>query len=146
MSLTQLLFSFRGRINRALYWFSTIGMVAVLAALISLRLGDGGIIGRPALILAWGAQIPLIWALLAISMKRLHDRNKSAWWLLFFFLLPTLLELLAKQLRGTVGLVLLLINVVITGWVFIELGLAPGTHGPNDYGPDPLPPTSDKPA
>ncbi len=143
-SLAQLFFSYRGRINREIYWLSTIGLLAVFAALVSIELADGGIIGKPALILAL-AYFPLLWGQLAISVKRLHDRGKSAGWLLLFVLLPIFLELIAKQLGGS-AIVLLLINLAISGWAFVELGLRPGTRGPNDYGPDPLQPVSDTPA
>ena len=36
--------------------------------------------------------IPLIWIGLALGAKRLHDRDKSAWWLLVFYALPTILS------------------------------------------------------
>jgi hypothetical protein len=36
--------------------------------------------------------IPLIWIGLAIGAKRLHDRDKSAWWLLVFYAAPGILS------------------------------------------------------
>jgi uncharacterized membrane protein YhaH (DUF805 family) len=146
MSLTQLLFSFRGRINRAIYWYGSVGLLAVFAALASIGRENGGILGAPMLTLAGILLVPFLWAALAVNVKRLHDRGKSSWWLLFFFVLPTFLDIAAERLKGILGLVLLFINVGIAGWVLMELGFAPGTRGPNDYGPDPMPPVPDKPA
>jgi uncharacterized membrane protein YhaH (DUF805 family) len=57
----------------------------------------------------------LAWPLIAISAKRLHDFNCSAWWMLVN-LVPVI---------GSIAT--LLVN-----------GLMPGTPGPNRYGPDPL--------
>jgi uncharacterized membrane protein YhaH (DUF805 family) len=48
---------------------------------------------------------------LATTVKRWHDRDKSGWWVLISF-------------------------IPIIGWIwsFIELGLLPGTLGPNRFG------------
>jgi uncharacterized membrane protein YhaH (DUF805 family) len=146
MSLTQLFFSFRGRIGRLIYWLGTIGILALFAAFASVNLEDGGIVGTPALILVWAFLIPALWGQLALSAKRLHDRGKSAWWMLLFLLLPSFIDLVAGQMGGETGIVLLLINVAIGGWYFVEVGLLPGIRGPNDYGPDPLQPASGTPA
>ena len=55
------------------------------------------------------------WALLALAVKRLHDRGKSPAWLL----------LALVPLLGPI-------------WLAIELGFLPGTRGENRYGADPL--------
>jgi uncharacterized membrane protein YhaH (DUF805 family) len=54
------------------------------------------------------------WPLLALHVKRWHDRDKSGWWV-FIICVP---------LVG--GL-----------WSFIECGLMPGTGGANQYGEEP---------
>lgn len=59
--------------------------------------------------------IAILWAGLAVSVKRWHDRDKSGWWIL-------------------IGL----IPVIGTIWVLVENGFLPGTAGPNRFGPDPL--------
>ena len=146
MSLTQVFVSCRGRINREIYWLSSIGMLAVFAALVSVELANGGVIGKPGLVLVLACYVPLFWGMIAVSVKRLHDRGKSARWLILFFLLPIFLDLIVAQTAETAGMILLLINLAISGWAFVELGLLPGTRGANDYGPDPLQPHSDTPA
>src|SRR6202043_1645827 len=34
-------------------------------------------------------------AWLAVAIKRLHDRDKSAWWLLLFYIVPAILQTIA---------------------------------------------------
>jgi uncharacterized membrane protein YhaH (DUF805 family) len=43
--------------------------------------------------------IPLIWIGLALGAKRRHDRDKSAWWLLVFYALPTILSTAADRME-----------------------------------------------
>jgi uncharacterized membrane protein YhaH (DUF805 family) len=81
--------------------------------------------------------ILLIWPGLAIAAKRLHDRNKSAWWLLVFYVLPGVLNSIGQGL-GDLVVVFSLAGAAISIWALIELGFLRGTPGPNDYGPDPL--------
>jgi uncharacterized membrane protein YhaH (DUF805 family) len=86
--------------------------------------------------------IPLIWIGLAIGAKRLHDRDKSAWWLLLFYLAPSVLSGAANH-AGDVGFsILYLASFAITVWAFVELGCLRGTVGPNRFGPDPLAPAA----
>ena len=82
--------------------------------------------------------IPLIWIGLALSAKRLHDRDKSAWWLLVFYALPTILSTAADRTEDVQFIILHLISFGITVWAFVELGCLRGTVGSNRYGPDPL--------
>ena len=82
--------------------------------------------------------IPLIWIGLAIGAKRLHDRDKSAWWLLVFYVLPGILSSLGNQMDDLGFLILHVVSFAITVWAFVELGCLRGTLGPNQYGPDPL--------
>jgi uncharacterized membrane protein YhaH (DUF805 family) len=77
--------------------------------------------------------IPLIWIGLAVAAKRLHHRNKSAWWLLVFYVLPGVLNYAAG---GTFALAIA--GLAISIWALVELGFLRGTSGPNDFGPDPL--------
>ena len=79
------------------------------------------------------------------GIKRLHDRNKSGWWVLLFYGAPTALSAVAALLESgaeTSLAVLLfqLVNLVILVWALIELGCLRGTIGQNRYGPDPLAP------
>ena len=111
MTLAQTLFSFKGRINRAKWWLMRllIIVVSVIVGMIFSSLGDA------AFIILIPFSICSIWANLAVNVKRWHDRDKSAWWLLI-------------ELIPLIGAI----------WVFIELGCLKGTYGKNRFGPDPL--------
>jgi uncharacterized membrane protein YhaH (DUF805 family) len=142
MSTAALLWSFRGRINRQPYWLASLAIVVVLGVAISLIVGGGIAEGAPAarvgiglLIPALG--IPLIWIGLALGAKRLHDRGKSAWWLVVFYLLPSGLQSVGERL-GDIGLVPVLVGLLVSAWGLIELGFLRGTAGPNRFGSDPL--------
>lgn len=140
-----LLFSFRGRINRGKYW---------LVVLINLIVGMGGSVlsavfdgtpidgaGGPGLVssvILVAMSIFSLWTSLAAAVKRLHDREKSGWWMLLFGALPLILSAIAVAVLG-VALVLLLVAFAIYIWGFVEIGCLKGTTGPNKYGPDPLP-------
>jgi uncharacterized membrane protein YhaH (DUF805 family) len=83
-----------------------------------------------------------IWFLAATTIKRLHDRNKSGWWIIAFFVAPALLNGIADALDDSnTEVLLLLVAVSLNLWGFFELLLLKGTRGPNRFGPDPLAPT-----
>jgi uncharacterized membrane protein YhaH (DUF805 family) len=139
MPMSQLLFSFSGRLNRKPYWLTTLCIVLVLLVAMGgagLATGDFSGLGV-LLIIVVLAYIPLLWIGLAISAKRLHDRNKSAWWLVLFYLVPAVLQGIGEQL-GTAGIILTLAGLGISIWALVEIGFLRGTVGPNQYGPDPL--------
>jgi len=152
MDWKTLLFSFGGRINRAKYWLTMLiyAVVWVIYLVIVVILTSG--LSRDALVIVLiGSMVILgffgLWSSLAVAIKRLHDRNKSGWWLLLFWLVPNLLGMVPNLLgslpmsaAGTVfGTLVALASFVIFIWGFVEIGCLKGTTGPNDYGPDPLP-------
>jgi len=73
---------------------------------------------------------------LAVSVRRMHDINKSGWMLLIPWL-PLLLSFFAG-LFGNSGLMLLLIFFFLGLFIWlIVLCCTVGTTGPNKYGEDP---------
>lgn len=171
MNWGHYLFSFSGRINRAKIWlFVLLGIVfwIVSAAAIVTAFGLGHIQNvihhtEPATVLTGNAvalavcwlvglgYLVLIFSGFAVIVKRLHDRNKSAWWLLVFYLLPIVLNVFrlstvvsAMQNGGMpyatnpLGIVAGGIATLISLWAFVELYCLRGTSGDNAYGPDPL--------
>jgi uncharacterized membrane protein YhaH (DUF805 family) len=145
MSMSQLLFSFSGRLNRKPYWLTTLCLILIFLVVIALVFVIGGAgllsgdlsgLGAAFIILAL-AYIPLLWIGLALGVKRLHDRNKSGWWLLLFWVLPAILQGVGEQIDG-IGIVLTLAGLGISIWGLVEIGFLRGTVGPNQYGPDPL--------
>jgi uncharacterized membrane protein YhaH (DUF805 family) len=85
-------------------------------------------------------------AALANSARRLHDRGKSAWWLLLFVGVPALLSALGELMSaggeadaaGPAGL-MALISLPFSIWGLVEMGFLKGKAGPNRFGEDPLP-------
>lgn len=108
-----LLFSFDGRIPRRIYWSAgfAVGQFLPMCALLLMvtfgRESRATLIGILALSVLW------IWASLAVSVKRWHDRGKSAWWI-FIGLIP----------------------IVGPFWALIEMGCLRGTRSSNQYGPE----------
>jgi uncharacterized membrane protein YhaH (DUF805 family) len=71
-----------------------------------------------------------------VGIKRLHDRDKSGWWLLVFYVLPGVLNTIGESLAA--GWIFSLASFAVSIWALVELGFLRGTAGPNRYGPDPL--------
>jgi uncharacterized membrane protein YhaH (DUF805 family) len=150
MDWTTLLFSFNGRINRGKYWLAVLIYIVVGTAFIAgclIWLGGANIDNlfsfAGAVLLIWLIGLVLFvagtWSGFAVGVKRLHDRDKSGWWILLFWLGPSVLggwQTASPEIGG--GLILSLAATAITIWAFVELGCLRGTPGPNQYGPDPL--------
>ena len=135
MSWATLLFSFSGRLSRARYWGLSLLLAAILVA---------GMVAAEALDMtpAWAALgvviIVVLAAGLAVGVKRLHDRDKSGWWILLFYVTPLLLDGIAEWIEGWPVALLRLANLAISVWALIELGIRRGTLGPNRFGDNPL--------
>ena len=166
MSLFHLLFGFSGRANRGKFWLAVVLWiifwaiavpVCVLAAIIilGLHLPDSSLphdelIARYVslafdylgLLIVFIAFTVVSWiSAFAVGVKRLHDRDKSGWWILLFYLAPSVLGSIANTSeQPLVGFVLGVGSFVISIWALVELGFLRGTVGPNRYGPDPLQP------
>jgi len=184
MGLGHYLFSFSGRINRAKQWAGLLVAVVfgcVFWALFGATVGfaptfdmmqskgwPANLFGTQAfhtfLLAACALYLLNLYVALAIMTKRLHDRNKSAWWLLVFVALPTVLQIpafldLPAQLAHIHAVMdairahqppppplfeppLALIGraaaSIIVLWMLVELYFLRGTVGENRFGPDPL--------
>lgn len=177
MPLTQLLFTFRGRINRKPWWLVGFGMFFIMIAVVFLifaivvlasqkgGLGSGGpmdfvmavlylmlgaanLLSHDPMAFVTTASLLLIaisvlliiilsfWVGLAVGAKRLHDRNKSAWWMLLFWLIPAVLQTVGERIGGS-GSIFVLAASAIWIWGVVEMGFLRGTAGPNPYGPGP---------
>lgn len=124
----------RGRISRRVYWlhyFVPLFALTLVAAIVDQMLGYPGlsaaapedtgmfyvVTGGPAgALVMFATLVPGI----SSTVTRLHDRDHSAWWLLWF-LLP------------------------LIGWIvlFVQNGFLRGTEGSNSYGPAPDRPLGD---
>jgi uncharacterized membrane protein YhaH (DUF805 family) len=104
--------NFRTRAIRSEYWFWVLfvlllGIVAQVIDAVVFGMLQGGPAG---IIVFLATFLPG----LAVSIRRLHDRDKSGWWIL----------LLAIPLVGA---------IILLVWFCTR-----GTVGPNRFGPDPL--------
>ncbi|MFZ1415145.1 MAG: DUF805 domain-containing protein [Defluviicoccus sp.] len=129
--------SFQGRLNRKPYWLGTLAIIGVIVvAVLGLVFLAGGAGGYAAIAILY---LVLLWPTLAIGVKRLHDRGKSAWWLVVFYVVPTVLNVLAESGDGGDGIgamIFGLAGLAISIWALVELGFLRGTVGANRYGPD----------
>jgi uncharacterized membrane protein YhaH (DUF805 family) len=109
-SFLWLMFSLRGRLPRLGYWAAT--LVIAIAYGTTIFVSTKFIQSRDVQsVVLLTVMLPLWWSTFAISAKRWHDRDKSAWWILISFI----------PLIGPL-------------WAFIEQGFLRGTYGPNNYG------------
>lgn len=109
---------FSGRSRRKEYWMFTLGTVIlnviyyILLAVTGGFSGEGnaisGLVAIVFLVIFLGLLIPAI----AVGVRRLHDQDKSGWFMLL----------------GIVPIA----NIVLLVFMCME-----GTRGPNQYGPDP---------
>jgi uncharacterized membrane protein YhaH (DUF805 family) len=110
---------FTGRARRAEYWLYTLGLYVVIGVLAGLIMASnpagagvnpvGSLLALLMLAVGLGTLVPS----LAVGFRRLHDIDKSAWWLLI-------------ALVPLIGPIVLLVFTLL-----------PGTAGPNRFGPDP---------
>ena len=130
--MLQLLFSAKGRINRARFWGASLLFSACLL-LAGGVIGFGVVLASPADVDANGqfhvsgaAAIPFVvlyflyiglslWVGICLGIKRYHDIDKPGAWILIVF-------------------------VPVVGGIiyFIQAGCTRGTAGPNRFGADPL--------
>ena len=104
---------FSGRSSRAEYWWFTlfIVLVDIIATAVDIVVLGTDLWGIGLLSAVW--QFATLIPSLAIGVRRLHDIDKSGWWLLVWF-------------------------VLVIGWiVLIVWAIKGGDGGPNKYGPDP---------
>lgn len=126
------LFSFSGRINRYDFWvryvLPILGINILLGVLFAVL---GAAVGGMALMIVMAVvQIAMIWIGLAITVKRLHDRNKSGWWVLIYPAITIVLGIVSAFVISAAAYIIPLVWI----WYFIEIGILPGTSGENDYG------------
>jgi uncharacterized membrane protein YhaH (DUF805 family) len=96
-------------------------------------------------LLFYAVTLPMVavftWAYAATSVKRLHDRNKSGWWIVAFLILPSVLNTLWDWLDSpNLALLVSALAFGLSLWGFVELFCLRGTRGPNRFGSDPLAP------
>jgi uncharacterized membrane protein YhaH (DUF805 family) len=174
MDWTWYLFQFEGRINRAKFWLAGLIIVCWMLFLALLTVTAGYLFGGPTsfyfdindifgvvdpqsyrslpradlvsvLIHTVGAVL-FVWVYLATSVKRLHDRDKSGWWMVPFFVVPGLLEQFSDRLGDSIPVILLSVGAsILYMWGAIEMYFLRGSPRTNRFGADPLPKVQTRP-
>jgi uncharacterized membrane protein YhaH (DUF805 family) len=155
MNWTWYLFSFEGRINRAkfrlapLIWFAALysSMTIFTWVIVGILFASGNHSHSvssetmlPSFYLA-PLLVIFVWLFAATTIKRLHDRAKSGWWLALFFIAPGLLNKLSNWLDyPPLAALVSALDIGVSVWCFVELFCLRGTKGPNRFGSDPLAP------
>jgi len=146
MNPFAMLFDFRGRINRARFWLSLVIYVIFFTAAIAIASVTSSSLDT-ILLVALFAYVPMAMSAVAVGIKRLHDRDKSAWWLVLFaapmvlpFVAAALADAVAAPESSLIFTVAQYVGFAITIWAFVELGCLRGTIGANQHGSDPLAP------
>ena len=137
---------FSGRASRAEYWWYTLALVVTFVVLSVIE----GILGIKGMVFGvYGPLTCLLWLAtivpgLAVGIRRLHDTNRSGWWIL----LPIVPYALAIVLGGPailaggmgaglgIAALFLLVGFVCAILLIVFL-VMPGTPGENRYGPNP---------
>ncbi|KRA65018.1 hypothetical protein ASD79_18970 [Caulobacter sp. Root655] len=113
---------FQGRARRSEYWLFSLFCFGVGVVIGILRVATGGMeslesgrmdaLGIVNLLFSLAVLVPS----LAVGFRRLHDTDRSAWWIL-------------------------IVLIPLIGWItLIVFYLLPGTTGPNRFGADPKSP------
>jgi len=146
MDWGHLFFKFDGRVNRAKFWIAALIFAAINVVLAIL----GYVMDQSVVFQALNSMLGIVILIssIAVGVKRLHDRNKSGWYLLLFYLVPSVLVVIGVLIGAFVedstiiATVLGLLAFAIAVWAFIEMGCLRGTIGINQYGPDPVAPAT----
>ena len=102
----------RGRTARRAWWLYGVALPIGIAFFLHALLGIARV--RPDTA-ENAVNLLVLWPTVAVSAKRWHDRDQSAWWVL-------------------------VVLVPVVGWLWALWcnGVLRGTAGPNRFGPDPL--------
>lgn len=129
---------FSGRSRRKEYWMYILLLIIVtlvvsfVEGLLGLNGMIGGLYGPVSALLVLGTLIPS----LAVGIRRLHDTNRTGWWMLVgivpYVASAALLYSGNLVLAGTLGFVALGAAILLLVFMVLE-----GTKGPNRFGPDP---------
>lgn len=169
MDWTWYLFRFDGRINRARLWLALLVIMSWMMILVALTVAVSSLFGNPGpssfsttdifklmdpdtyrsltmagvppLLIKLAGTPVVLWVYFATSIKRLHDRDKSGWWMVPFFVLPGLYNQFADRLPDSpADMPLAIAAFALCLWGFVEMYCLKGSHKTNRFGADPLAP------
>lgn len=131
---------FYGRSPRAEYWWFYLlqTLMSLVTILIDLMLGLGGkgSLISTNMLFALGFILPT----LAVTVRRLHDINRSGWTVLVYMVMTVVVVvvgLVLSLILGRFGVLLMGLGIFGVGISFILLMASEGSSGENGYGPSP---------
>ena len=154
------LFRFSGRASRKTFWLTLLLLIAISFAMsivlgvfagvgaevlggaepsVTAALFGGGLVGIVMIVV----YVAIFVISLAISVRRLHDLDRSAWFLVGYYLITIVLSAVAYATMTSgpgdsiLSAVAGIIQFVLAIAFLIYLGFIRGTEGPNRFGPDP---------
>lgn len=152
---------FSGRSRRTEYWmFFLFQMLLGVAFWVLMAIVGGGALmsgGDPSALAAAGGAIMIVSALyglvslallipaIAVTVRRLHDTNRTGWWVLapilgyVVMLVGVVMAASSPENPGLGGVLTMVggITALVLALVLLVFMFLEGTRGPNNYGPDP---------
>jgi uncharacterized membrane protein YhaH (DUF805 family) len=137
---------FTGRASRPEYWWY---VLALVIASVVVRIVEGIFGVSHMLFYTYGPLSALLWLAtivpsLAVGTRRLHDTDRSGWWLLIcvvpyaLMVLAGVMAVMGGGLLAVCGMMGLIGFVALIGaCVLIYFMVLPGSPGQNRYGPPP---------
>lgn len=126
--------TFSGRAQRSEYWWFYLffliayGVVALIEGLI--------LQGITFFILTAIVALGLLLPMLSVSVRRLHDRDMSGWWLLAPIGV-SILGAILSAVSPAIGMIVSILSMIVSIGLLVIFCLK-GTDGENRFGPDPL--------
>ena len=137
--------TFNGRARRKEYWMYTLFVIIISIILSIIDNALGLHIGEPTMqygvevngsgILGSIFSLAILIPGLAVSTRRLHDINKSGWWIVGFYGVIFVGAFLMRMMPSMLIIFSVLV-LVATVWLIV-LFATEGDKGENQYGPDP---------
>jgi len=133
---------FTGRARRSEYWWFVLFsiLIGVVAGMVD-RILVPGMAARGTGLFGMLASLALLLPSLSVSVRRLHDVDRTGWWVLGFYAALIVLVFVGLGAAFTghplAALVAMLGLCGLCVWLIVWFATR-GTAGPNRFGPDPL--------
>ena len=146
MSYRNIYNSFSGRIGRKQFWFAAIPLfiaafIVLMLSLYAVRETDLWVFRLNKVVV----MLIFMYPALALGVKRLHDRGRPGHTVIML-IVPWLLHQMTNLVQFTgdplmmnsLDLIFIVVNLLITIWFIVDLGIRAGDEGVNLYGPEPV--------
>ncbi len=127
--VTKHYIDFQGRARRAEFWWYVLVYIIIDIVLTIID----NMLGTPLLAGLFG--LALLLPSIGVAVRRLHDTNRSGWWILLP-VAPAILGGVCLFVMPALSLIFYLAALACSILLIVWYAMA-GTAGPNQYGPDP---------